>query len=134
MFLNLTNHPSRLWSTSQLDAAMALGGAVHDLPFPPVPAAAGPEEVDALARATVEALPPEVTHALVTGEYTLTVALVLLLQRRGIACLAASSERDVVQIDAERKEQRFRFVRFRAYPSISATAAEPSGAPGRKAR
>lgn len=123
MFLNLTNHPSSRWSDDQRGAAEALAIPLVDRRFPAVPANWDLERVEQLARRTVAELPEGITHALVSGEYTLTTALVALLQAGGIRCLAACAERDVVQIDAERKEQRFRFVRFREYPALG--LAEP---------
>jgi hypothetical protein len=65
-------------------------------------------------------LPPEVSHALVQGEFTLTLAIVLRLQRRGIVCLAATSERRTDTLAFGRKASSFAFGRFRAYPSVPA--------------
>ncbi|MBX6330150.1 MAG: hypothetical protein IRY89_16465 [Pseudolabrys sp.] len=61
-------------------------------------------------------VPPETSHALVQGEFTLTVELVRRLQSRGITCLAATSKRDVEEGSAGRRVATFTFVRFRAYP------------------
>jgi len=120
VFLNLTNHPSSRWSDAQRTAAEQLATPVVDRRFPAVPADWDLGQVQRLALETVADLPHGITHALVSGEYTLTVSLVGLLQAHGVRCLAACAERDVVQIDAERKEQRFRFVRFRGYPAVGA--------------
>lgn len=118
MLLNLTNHPSNRWSDAQRLGAQALAGTICELGFPAVPPDSELDQVLVLARQTVDSLPDGATHALVSGEYTLTVALVGLLQQRGLVCVAACARREVVQIDAERKEQRFRFVRFREYPPV----------------
>lgn len=119
IFVNLSNHPSAGWDEFQRAAALELAGEIRDVPFPRVPPEAELTEVEALARRTVEALPEEASHAMVMGESTATLALVLELQRRALTCLAATTEREV-HADAEgRKVTRFRFVRFRPYPAVS---------------
>lgn len=115
VFVNLTNHPSAEWEDAQRQAALALAPGLVDVAFPAVPPAADEEAITALAKETGAAVPQGATHALVQGEWTLTVALLPLLQRRGIVCLAATTARDVNVADDGAKTSRFRFVRFRRY-------------------
>lgn len=115
-FVNLTNHPSVDWDDAQRQAALELAPSLVDLAFPPVPPDADEETIEALAKETAARLPAGTTHALLQGEWTLTVALLRKLQRNGVVCLAATTQRDVsVEIDGA-KTSRFRFVRFRRYP------------------
>jgi len=125
-FLNLSNHPVACWSPAQLVAARALGlGEPADLPggMPLVPAAAGEREVARLAEELLERLGEakvELGGACVSGEFTLTATLLRLLQRCGVRCFAATTERQVRErIEADgsvKRESEFRFVRWREYP------------------
>ena len=119
LFLNLSNHPSAGWSTEQREAALALAGALHDHPFPTVPAEADEAEVAALAAGCLEALPAGgVTAAMVAGEPTLCVHLVAGLQARGVVCYAATTERrSVVGADGV-KVSVFAFKKWRAWPGV----------------
>ena len=122
MFLNVTNHPTDgdlPWSTKQRQAAEAIGGQVYDFQFPDVPPDASSADVvalaDTLAERIVEMNP---TAALVQGEFTLTVALVAQLERRGIPCYAATARR-IASLTGNRdvsvETSEFRFVQFRRY-------------------
>lgn len=119
IFVNISNHPSADWPEEQHRAALDLAGRVEDIPFPEV----GPDwslrrledEADRIAGA----LPPETTHAMVQGEFTLTAALVRRLQQKGIRCLAATTERRVERTEDGREVRSFRFVRFREYPRLA---------------
>ncbi|HET6377348.1 MAG TPA: TM1812 family CRISPR-associated protein [Methylocella sp.] len=117
-FVNLSNHPSAKWDEAQTKAALALAERIEDIAFPAVPPDAGEKEIKALAKECAAKVPPETSHALVQGEFTLTVELVRELQARGITCLAATSKRDVEEGDDGRRVSTFTFVRFRAYPGI----------------
>lgn len=120
MFLNLSNHRSADWPSTQRAAAEAVGGAVVDLSFPEVPPEAGSEEVQALGEGLLAAiLLQRPQAAMVQGEFTLAFYLVDALELRGIPCYAATTRR-VVEITrledgASRKLSRFEFVRFRRY-------------------
>lgn len=117
-FVNLSNHPSATWEDAQRKAALALAERIEDIAFPAVPPDADEKAIEALAVECVAKVPPETSHALVQGEFTLTVELVRRLQARGITCLAATSKRDVAEAGDGRRVSTFTFVRFRAYPEI----------------
>ncbi len=121
-FVNLSNHPSERWSEDQLAAARTLATPVIDVPFPIVPAGADLAEVEALVDAVlgaIDQLDAPVSAAMVGGELTATMLLVGRLQARGVRCVAATTARDVVDEPDGTRRSRFRFVRFRAYPSLS---------------
>lgn len=114
-FVNLTNHPSAKWDDAQTKAALALAERIEDITFPAVPPDADEKVIEALAEECVAKIPLETSHALVQGEFTLTVELVRRLQARGITCLAATSSRDVEEDAQGRQASTFTFVRFRPY-------------------
>jgi hypothetical protein len=116
MLLNLSNHPSSAWSPAQLDAAIAAYGSVEDLAFPNIPAAAGEAELrDLVAQYKEKVLQSKATHIHLMGEMTFTCALVQILQKEGVSCLASTSERTVLEEADGKKTVVFKFVRFRGY-------------------
>jgi CRISPR-associated protein Csx16 len=117
-FVNLSNHPSAGWKREQIEAALALGEHVVDVEFPKVPPGAAEENLPAIAEECVRQIPIGTTHALVQGEFTLAFEIVRRLQEQGIACVAATTEREVEEAGEGRKTSRFRFVRFRGYPPL----------------
>jgi len=117
VFANLSNHPAAGWSPEQRGAALALAPSILDVPLPAVPAEAGVDDVRRLADEVLRSVPSETTHAMVTGEFTLTMCLVRALQERGVVCLAATTDRAVRSTAGGEKISVFRFVRFRDYPA-----------------
>jgi CRISPR-associated protein Csx16 len=123
-FVNLSNHPVEDWSAAQVSAAEAfgLGPPVDCSPgFPQVDPDADDEAVADLAKETVERVArmnPGVVF--VSGEFTLTFAIVAGLRGRGIRCVAATTRRtasEQVQPDgAVVRTSRFEFVRWREFP------------------
>lgn len=125
LFLNLTNHPSARWEPAQRQAALALADEIVDHPFPPVDPAAGLERLEREAGALVDDIVrrwgDRARHALVQGEFVMTTLLVQGLQRLGVTCHAATTERLVAAADGQ--VRRFRFVRLRLYPRLTGGAA-----------
>lgn len=128
VFLNLSNHPSAGWSDEQRAAALELAPRIEDLPFPNVPPEADEKEVGRLTEQVLGRVPAGTSHAMVMGEFTLTYALVRGLLARGIVCVVATTQREKVETTTGTGEKttvsRFRFERFRRYPSLSE---EPPG-------
>jgi CRISPR-associated protein Csx16 len=119
-FVNLSNHPSAKWEEAQMQAARVLAECIEDVMFPAVPPDADEKAIGTLAKECIARVPPETTHALVQGEFTLTFELVRRLQASGITCLAATSTRNVEEEADGRKVSSFTFVRFRVYPELGA--------------
>lgn len=128
-FVNLTNHPVAGWSQEQKAAAISLGhGEPKDLSeeaiqLLSVPTSATPEEVQARAETLCrEVLRMGAGAVMVSGEYTLTAALVVALQQRGARCFAATTERNTEEkLLPDGKVERklvFQFVQMREYPSL----------------
>lgn len=117
MFINLSNHPSDQWSESQLKAAR-IYGTILDLPFPNITPTDSCENVYALAEdylIKIKELNTGVVH--VMGELTFSFALVSLLQKNGIQCMASTSER-IVEVMDGKKIITFNFVQFRSYSKL----------------
>jgi CRISPR-associated protein Csx16 len=120
IFVNLSNHPKSQWTAEQTDAASAFGKGtgIEDLCFPAVPPDADEARVGKIAEECIAQIPAGATHALVQGEFTLTMELVGRLQARGIVCFAATSAREVEEAEGGRRMSVFKFVRFRRYPQL----------------
>jgi hypothetical protein len=117
MLLNLSNHPSHLWSPEQTAAAKNQFGGVTDLPFPKILPEADEAAIENLVGEYIHkitALQPPVAAVHLMGEMTFTFALVRKLQAAGIRCVASTTARDVVE-EGGVKVSKFRFVRFRGY-------------------
>lgn len=119
VFVNLTNHPSAMWSAEQLAAAERFGQII-DMSFPTVPPEATADEVHLLAERLVKDVLriKEDGHTItvhVMGEHTLTCAVVAKLKAREVKCVASTSERDAVMLPDGKKISEFKFVQFREY-------------------
>lgn len=127
-FINLSNHPSANWEAAQTKAALAFAERIKDIAFPAVPPDADEKAIEALAEICMAQIPPETSHALVQGEFTVTIELIRRLQARRVTCLAATSTRNVDEDINGRRVSTFKFVRFRAYaePRVTQEAAELS--------
>lgn len=118
LFINLSNHPSELWSKEQIEAAQEYGDIV-DLPFPDVSPNAGKDEIEALVKEylckVMELSQGKTTTVHLMGEMTLTFAMVKRLQAMGIRCIASTSDRLISMESDGTKRVKFDFVRFRDY-------------------
>ena len=118
MFINLTNHPSALWSEEQLKAAEKYGEIV-DIPFPCVNEEATEAEIKQLAdhySTTIMSMGNRqdlIVH--VMGEQTFCYALISKLQKEGIRCIASCTEHDTFFNEEGQKVSTFHFTRFREY-------------------
>ena len=119
MFINFSNHPSEYWSKKQLEAAAAYGEII-DIPFPNVSPYATEEDVSRLAGdcfGAINRLSPDCV--LCAGEFTLTKAVVGLLQKNSIKTVSACSERVCTERVDENgdteKTANYKFVKFREY-------------------
>ena len=119
MLINLTNHPSTLWSREQTEAA-AMYGEIRDLPFPTV----SPSADEAALEAQIEAYDRMVAdsgaaYVLLQGEYVFTFRLATRLKARGVRVFAAVSERCVTETQTDDgrtvKQSEYRFRQFREY-------------------
>ena len=139
IFINISNHPSALWSARQRESAENYGW-VMDIPFPEVDAHADENEIRDMAdrlfadiigvymESVGETDRDEILRngvsdgtltVMVQGEFTLTFALIERLKEIHAVVVAACSQRVVHEEQMERGKSRkvveFEFVRFREY-------------------
>jgi len=123
MLINLSNHPSEKWSKKQLNATLEYG-QILDMAFPAIDPAASTEEIEALANAyyaeIVNIFKDRDDNCAVhlMGELTFTFALVQKLQKKGIKCIASTTQR-LVTDNGPSKTVEFNFCRFREYPRLT---------------
>ncbi len=126
MLINLSNHPSSLWSDTQLTTATEQYGRVVDIPFPQVSPSGSEAYIEALAKEYAEKVyatlgndahkqcKDAISAVHIMGEMTLTFAITKLLISKEITCIASTTER----VTSEEKGIRtsvFKFVKFRKY-------------------
>ena len=119
IFINLTNHPSSMWSADQMAAADNIGRII-DMSFPIVSPDATTYEIHQQADqlvADVLRMSEDVhtTTVHVMGEHTLTYALVVRLKEKGFKCVASTSERNTIMLPDGKKVSEFKFMQFREY-------------------
>jgi hypothetical protein len=118
LLANVTSHAIAGWSTEQRVGAEELANHLYDLPFPHVEPEWEEEKLDEGAEDVAKKCREGTTHALVMGEYALTVRIVQRLQQRGVTCVVTRQRRDVIDLGDGRREQRFAFLGFREYPLL----------------
>lgn len=118
MLINLSNHPSTLWSNKQLLAAKGYG-KIQDIPFPIVNPEDSNEDILNLANHYAKEIISYTNNAKITvhimGEMTFTYKLVSQLKAQGIVCIASTTDRDAEIAFDGKKISDFHFVRFREY-------------------
>jgi hypothetical protein len=122
MLINLSNHPLAKWSPEQRKAAEQLYGTVQDVPFPSIDPAGSLESVMNLVHETAQNCinllhrSSEQLHAIhVMGEFTFTYLFVKEMEKRGILCVASTTERLVTDNPDGSKTTVFKFIQFRPY-------------------
>jgi hypothetical protein len=124
MLINLSNHPSSLWGQLQTIEAVTSFGSITDMPFPAVAPEADTIEIlelankvgtDCIEMIKMSANSPSAVH--IMGELTLCFAVVAMLQREGITCIASTSVRNA-EVENGVKSSVFNFYRFREYPNL----------------
>jgi len=117
IFLNFSNHPSAKWGEEQKTKAQEYG-EITDLPFPMINPNDSSEEVEKLARKYADKIlemgKPENITVHIMGELVFTHKIILMLQKAGVKCLAATTER-IVKEENDTKISIFKFVRFREF-------------------
>ena len=118
MFINFSNHPSKLWAEDARNAALQYG-TIEDLAFPQVPANMSTDGVRKLAEEYAEKiLAKKPDCVMCQGEFCLSWHVIARLKEAGVRVAAACSERIVEEVYGENgteKRSVFRFVQFREY-------------------
>mgnify|MGYP006892263374 FL=1 len=120
MLLNLSNHPSDLWSENQKKIAVKSYGAISDLPFPAISPEWDTEQVMDLAEEYLMKVTAykDILAVHIQGEFTFTFALVHMLQNANIKCIVSTTKRIVHMKKDGSKISRFKFIQFRDYPLL----------------
>jgi len=121
MLINLSNHPSSLWSGEQISEANSRFGNIVDLPFPAIDPFGDETYIDLLVdkyltriNGLFEAMNLTDCTVHLMGEMNFTYALVNALKNKGIRCVASTTVRNTTNSHGLRVSE-FRFVRFREY-------------------
>lgn len=119
MLINLSNHPSALWSAEQTEAAQQQFGNIVDLPFPQIEPHETKEDIFRIAQDYLNRVhqkgAPETTAIHIMGEMTLTFTLVQMLKDAGYRCYASTTVREVYEQEPGKKTVMFNFIAFREY-------------------
>ncbi|MDY0081056.1 MAG: hypothetical protein GX452_13700 [Ignavibacteriales bacterium] len=121
MLINLSNHPSHLWSEKQFSEANTQFGEVIDIPFPSVDPDSDIEWTERIAGEYLElilqtaAKNSGVTVVHLMGEFSFVFRLLLLLRNSGLKAVCSTSQREVIINEDGSKTVRFDFRRFRYY-------------------
>ena len=127
MLINLSNHPSANWSDEQKKAAIEQYNEIVDIAFPQIEPAASIEDVLQLVEQYVEKIIETIGYVNVhtfdyysnavhvMGEMTFTYNVLRELDRKGIDCVASTTERQVIVEQNGQKTSVFKFVQFRPY-------------------
>lgn len=131
-FINFSNHPSVNWSVEQRIEAEKFGRVI-DVPFPSVKDDADERDIAKLAENSINVIMQhDPAVVMVQGEFTLSVAVINGLQSRGIRCCAACSTREskeeILPDGSIKKENIFRFNRFRMYSAVQVPKDQTSAA------
>lgn len=121
MLINITNHPLKSWSKTQIETAGKQFGIITDISFPKIAPDISEMEIDKLANTyflniieKFNSLPDENNAVHIMGELTFTFNLVYKLLQNGIVCIASTTERNTKEFN-DKKISEFNFVRFREY-------------------
>jgi len=121
MLLNLSNHPSTIWSDLQIKSANEHYGKVVDVDFPVIPPEADEDLIASLAKDykdicldILSSSKDENNAVHIMGELTFCFALVQELNKLNITCVASTTERNTYE-ESGNKISKFEFVRFRKY-------------------
>ena len=122
MLINLSNHPSSIWSEKQLLAAFPFG-EILDIPFPCIPPDWETEQVEhcaldyfekirAIAQKSDES---PIIH--IAGEPVFCFILIQLLLKNRFSCITSTTER-IVTVKEGTKVSEFKFNQFRRFKII----------------
>jgi len=117
MLINLSNHTYESWSSKQQKVAIASYGRVEEIPFPTIPPEWDMPQVTAAASNMLDRIIAEYEIdnlvILIAGEQSFIIDFVRLASIKNIACVVATSERIVTQLEDGTKKVKFDFVKFR---------------------
>ena len=121
LFINISNHPTKLWLPDQLEASKSFGDVI-DWPFPQVKPDATEEDIKELANNTVQQVLNTYNNTNISvhimGEFNLSYSLIRRFQKHGVNCYASTTKRIVEEISSIEKISTFKFIQFRKYENL----------------
>lgn len=123
VLINHTNHPYEKWSDKQKEETMKEYDKVTDIRFPLILPHAGDfmlmDDLKGNLEFIARKYKPSETDVLISGEMVYTYRMVDALKRLGYRCIAATTERKVVETQNDdgstTKTSVFEFVKYREY-------------------
>ena len=122
MLINLSNHPSSIWSEEQVKSAKDNYDRIIDLVFPDIYPAADLKEVERIVRKYFTDIKNILTQSKdennavhLMGEFTFTFNLLEMLKQNNIHAVASTTSREVFEDEKGNKISKFNFIRFRNY-------------------
>ena len=122
MLINFSNHPSEYWPERQLKETLESFGEVIDIQFPEVNPQGDEKYIKNLSEEYSEKCvkiisdSKDSTNAVhIMGEFNFCFAVISILIRKGIKCIASTSERIAIEDLLGEKMSKFSFVKFREY-------------------
>jgi hypothetical protein len=121
MLINLSNHPSNLWSEKQTHLAIDQFGEVKDIAFPVIDPHWDEQKIYDLATQFFNEIMIEKTESHnafavhIMGEFNFVFAITSLLLKNKIQCVASTTQRKVTYDKHGNKISDFDFIQFRKY-------------------
>lgn len=122
MLINLSNHPTILWSANQTETANREFGNVVDINFPQIDPSDDLPQIKKIAAEFVNRINKlflqsnDSNNAVhIMGEFTFTFNLLEILKENNITAVASTTSREVVMDENGNKVSKFNFIRFRKY-------------------
>ncbi len=121
MFINLSNHPSNIWSPKQINAVKKNFDNVIDIQFPDISPYATTNQVIAKAEKYFVDILKIIKNSTdrrnavhLMGEFTFVYHLAFMLKKKKIPVVASTTKR-LVEEKGGKKIVTFNFVKFREY-------------------
>ena len=121
MLINLSNHPSNLWSEKQTHLAIDQFGQVKDIAFPAIDPNWNEQKIYDLATQFFNVIMTEKNQndndfaVHIMGEFNFAFIITSLLLKQGITCVASTTQRKVTYDKLGNKISDFDFIQFRKY-------------------
>jgi len=122
MLINLSNHPSDLWSRKQINSAVKKFYSVLDIPFPDINPKFSHKDIKILSEKYYKKIinilkkSKDAKNAVhIMGEMTFSFCLISMLLKSNVICVASTTKRITKELKNGTKYSKFNFVKFRRY-------------------
>lgn len=120
MLVNLSNHPVKKWSEKQLEMGKNIYGEIVDEPFPLLQPSDSLDDIKTIVKQKIDDClkhqkDNESFAIHIMGEFIFTYQFVKEMEKKGVECVASTTDRAVTDNPDGTKTSVFTFVRFRPY-------------------